>query len=225
MGDVATEQPRARLMMPEGEPNRRLWERRVFNEECKRKNLSVEVKSSPHGGDGLFAIKHFKANSKVVDFLGTVIRGSELKDSRNSVSLIPSVDSLVVNDIELSPKEARAVIERVPGLSFRSPTSLIAIAAEAADFVLDPSGWLNPAQKANDAAYRKHIHKNTYDKQMFAKNNANLWHRITEIEAGVFRITVEIRSTVDIPKGTEICVPYGSSYWFSRNKVKLTCEE
>eukprot|EP00040_Diaphanoeca_grandis_P025016 m.138174 g.138174 ORF g.138174 m.138174 type:complete len:236 (-) comp29974_c0_seq1:100-807(-) len=224
--------PRPRLVMPATEVNRRLWERRVFNEYIKQEGLPLEIKASPHGGDGLFVTKDFKAHSKVCDFLGSIVHGQDLKDSRNAVSLLPCTDAVVVNDQELTHAEARLVINSVPGLSFKSATSTVAFADTISDLILDPSGWINPAQKANDAAYRKHIHKNTYCDTQYTQNTANLWHCITKTEATAahgdyvvhdYRISVEIRSLREMKAGDEVCVPYGSSYWFHRKGCKLTC--
>jgi hypothetical protein len=83
--------------------------------------------------------------------------------------------------------------------------------------------WINPAQKVNDAAYRKHIHKKTYVKEKLVKNNCDFWHRIVKSVDGTVDIQVEVRSIRPIEDGEEICCGYGSGYWFERKGAKLTC--
>lgn len=116
---------------------RRLWERKLFNDYLEREDIPLRVLASPHGGDGLFAQRDIPANSTVIDFVGTVCLSGDFKDARNSVSLVPLLESTVHDGRELTINEAKVLIRSIPGLSVRElPRSSVVDATAAADLVL-----------------------------------------------------------------------------------------
>lgn len=107
------------------------------------------MQASPHGGDGLFAQRDIAANSTVVNFVGTVCLSGDFKDARNSVSLVPLLESMVFDGKELLINEAKALIPSIPGLSVRElPRTSVVDATAAADLILGASPLSSQAVQA-----------------------------------------------------------------------------
>ena len=243
------------------------WVRKRHNRHCAKKGWTVEVNASgiTGGGDGLFATKNIERNTYICDWEGTPVHASHQKDRDCTPSLRPSGKVMDPKSGNLLTSTAMAnLVGRIPGVlayvdlsesSDKSGSSSgeipdgsrTLIVNENLNLVLDPSGKINPAAKANDkgfvqsdAEHESDAARGSYRARSLAGNNAGihicLLHHGAPCEGergdggGVTGGTalpkqatgqafgVQLWSTADIKAGDEIFTAYGSDYWHGRNR-------
>jgi hypothetical protein len=200
--------------------------------------VRAETSSIPNAGDGLFATRAIPKRSFICEFKGTVLHSADQLDVINTVSLVPNGRPMATPAPDrrcLTKEETVRVLQSLPGVTQLGPGAGTAAGAVVVEnhlnCVLDPTGVVNPAQKANDCAFNgsRRMHRGTYMKRDTELNNAEIVLCVKSralsapaldagagAGAGGFSYFVPQLWSMgrEIKAGEEIFIGYGPDYWF-----------